>query len=290
MAAAKPESLQVLVDSTARESGLAQSLTGVQPGDKGAVRVQLEHADFNMLAGWLARLFPPRTDIRVESATMTGSNSPGVNATVSAHALTREPSRMKHLVWAGIAAFPADIAGDVACKQGCRFPAAATTMRSMERIRLAWTMQGTGGEPAWCSAAAGEPAAVEAARRRIAVVAAKADFSIETPQGSGRGQVEANLQGVVILRDVSASAIFDRRLFTSLAEASTRTTGRQAFHLQMQGLQLQALSVSSQPGLPMMARRQCIRQLSPGVPDAAAPPFVGRLRRCRRAGLKSPAR
>jgi general secretion pathway protein M len=78
----KPEQLLVLVDSSAREAGLAQSLTGSQPVDKGAVRVQLEHADFNMLAGWLARL-SSQNGVKVESATVTGSNSPGVvNATV----------------------------------------------------------------------------------------------------------------------------------------------------------------------------------------------------------------
>ncbi|MEO8314567.1 MAG: type II secretion system protein GspM [Pseudomonadota bacterium] len=87
--AATQESLVVLIDRSARESGLAQSLTGTQPaagGGGGGMRVQLEHADFNLLTGWISRL-SSQHGVRVESATITGSNSPGiVNATIQLRA------------------------------------------------------------------------------------------------------------------------------------------------------------------------------------------------------------
>jgi type II secretory pathway component PulM len=81
-AAATQESLVVLVDRTARESGLAKALAGSQPTSNGAMRVQLEQADFNLLAGWIARL-SSQHGVRVEAASITSSNSPGVvNASV----------------------------------------------------------------------------------------------------------------------------------------------------------------------------------------------------------------
>jgi hypothetical protein len=106
---------------------------------------------------------------------------------------------------------------------------------------------------------------------------AKADFSIETPQGSGHGQVEANRKGLVILRDVSASAVFDRRLFTSLAEGSTGQLEGRRFNLQMQGLQLQALSGE----LSLLGfndgKGNAYGSYRLVFPEAAAPPFVGQL-------------
>lgn len=84
--AATPESLVVLIDSSARESGLAQALTGTQPVANGSMRVQLEQADFNLFAGWISRL-SSQHGVRVESASITGSNTPGiVNATVQLRA------------------------------------------------------------------------------------------------------------------------------------------------------------------------------------------------------------
>lgn len=75
------ESLVVLIDRSARESGLAQAVTGSQPAG-GATRVQLENADFNLLVGWLSRL-TSQHGVHVESATVTGSAAPGiVNASV----------------------------------------------------------------------------------------------------------------------------------------------------------------------------------------------------------------
>lgn len=80
-AAATGESLVVLIDRSASESGLAQALTGSQPS-AGAMRVQLENADFNQLVGWLSRL-SSQHGVRVEAATVTGTSGPGiVNATV----------------------------------------------------------------------------------------------------------------------------------------------------------------------------------------------------------------
>jgi general secretion pathway protein M len=71
-----------MIDRTARESGLAQALTGSQPGGDGVMRVQLENADFNLLLGWLSRL-SSQHGVRIDAATVTGMNTPGtVNASV----------------------------------------------------------------------------------------------------------------------------------------------------------------------------------------------------------------
>lgn len=85
-AAPSGESLVVLIDRTARESGLAQALTGSQPSGNGSMRVQLENADFNLLIGWLSRL-GSQHEVRVESAsiTATGTATGVVNATVQLH-------------------------------------------------------------------------------------------------------------------------------------------------------------------------------------------------------------
>jgi len=84
-AAASGESLVVLIDRSAGESGLGQALTGSQPA-AGGMRVQLENAEFNLLVGWLSRL-STQQGVRVESATFTGTASPGiVNATVQLRA------------------------------------------------------------------------------------------------------------------------------------------------------------------------------------------------------------
>jgi general secretion pathway protein M len=80
--AGSQESLVVLVDRTARESGLAQALTGSQPSGDGGLRVQLEKAPFNSLVAWMARL-SEQNGVRVESASVDGAGEPGlVNAGV----------------------------------------------------------------------------------------------------------------------------------------------------------------------------------------------------------------
>lgn len=80
-AAAGGESIVVLVDRSARESGLGQSLGNSQPGGDGSLRVQFEKADFNTWTAWLARLVTQH-GVRVESVTVDAAGEPGiVNAT-----------------------------------------------------------------------------------------------------------------------------------------------------------------------------------------------------------------
>jgi general secretion pathway protein M len=76
-ASATPESLVVLIDRTARESGLSQALTGSQPGSNGSMRVRMEKADFNALVAWLSRL-STQQGVRVEAATVEAAGEPGL--------------------------------------------------------------------------------------------------------------------------------------------------------------------------------------------------------------------
>jgi type II secretory pathway component PulM len=85
VAAPAGESLVVLIDRSARESGLAQALTGSQPAGNGGMTVRMESADFNLLIGWMSRLVAQH-DLRVESASITGNGTAGVvNASVQLH-------------------------------------------------------------------------------------------------------------------------------------------------------------------------------------------------------------
>jgi len=72
--------LVVLIDSSARESGLGKSLTNSQPtGDKG-LRVRLDRVGFDAMVAWLARL-SQQHGIRVESAEIESAGETGlVNA------------------------------------------------------------------------------------------------------------------------------------------------------------------------------------------------------------------
>jgi len=78
--AATSESLVVLIDSSARESGLGKSLTNSQPtGDKG-LRVRLDRVGFDAMVAWLARL-SQQHGVRVESAEIESAGETGlVNA------------------------------------------------------------------------------------------------------------------------------------------------------------------------------------------------------------------
>jgi general secretion pathway protein M len=78
--AANAESLVVLIDSSARESGLGKSLSSSQPtGDKG-LRIRLDKAPFDALVAWLARL-SQQHGVRVESAEIESAGETGlVNA------------------------------------------------------------------------------------------------------------------------------------------------------------------------------------------------------------------
>jgi general secretion pathway protein M len=80
------ESLVVLVDRTARESGLAKSLVGSQPSGDGGLNVRLDQTPFDSLIGWLAQL-RERYGVRVDAATIdAGKGSGNVNATLVLHA------------------------------------------------------------------------------------------------------------------------------------------------------------------------------------------------------------
>lgn len=74
------ESLVVLVDSSARESGLGKSLSNSQPTGDGGLRVRLEKVPFDGMVAWLARL-AQQHGVRVESAEIETAGDAGlVNA------------------------------------------------------------------------------------------------------------------------------------------------------------------------------------------------------------------
>ena len=74
------ESLVVLVDSSARESGLGKSLSNSQPTGDGGLRVRLEKVAFDGMVAWLARL-AQQHGVRVESAEIENAGEAGlVNA------------------------------------------------------------------------------------------------------------------------------------------------------------------------------------------------------------------
>ena len=79
------ESLLVIVDRSARESGLAGALAGSEPAGPGALSLRLQKAPFDTLVAWLARL-AQQNGIRVDSATIDSAGAPGlVNAAVVLH-------------------------------------------------------------------------------------------------------------------------------------------------------------------------------------------------------------
>ena len=80
------ESLVVLVDRTARESGLAQSLVGSQPSGDGGLNVRFEKLPFDVLVSWLSQLHQ-QYGVRVDSANVDLANEVGtVTATLVLHA------------------------------------------------------------------------------------------------------------------------------------------------------------------------------------------------------------
>jgi type II secretory pathway component PulM len=79
------QSLLVIVDRSAREAGLANALSGSEPGGPGNLSVRLEKASFDMLVGWLARL-AQQNGVTVDSAIIEKSGVPGlVNANIVLH-------------------------------------------------------------------------------------------------------------------------------------------------------------------------------------------------------------
>jgi general secretion pathway protein M len=84
---ATAESLVVLIDQSARESGLGKALAGSQPSGSGAQRVQLNMADFNLLVAWVARL-SGQHGVKVDSASISAASEPGM---VTATLVLRAP-------------------------------------------------------------------------------------------------------------------------------------------------------------------------------------------------------
>ncbi|HVN45422.1 MAG TPA: type II secretion system protein M [Steroidobacteraceae bacterium] len=83
--AATGESLLVIVDRSAREAGLANALSGSEPGGPGNLSVRLEKAPFDVLVGWLTRL-AQQNGVTVDSAIIEKSGAPGlVNASIVLH-------------------------------------------------------------------------------------------------------------------------------------------------------------------------------------------------------------
>lgn len=81
------ESLPLLVDRTARDSGLAQALSGADPAGNGGLRVRFESAAFDSLVVWLARVQQER-GLVVESASVDGTETEGL---VNANLVLRGP-------------------------------------------------------------------------------------------------------------------------------------------------------------------------------------------------------
>jgi general secretion pathway protein M len=82
---ANGQSLLVIVDRSARESGLASSLAGSDPAGPGGLSVRLQKAPFDTIIPWLYRL-SQQNGIRVDTASIESAGSPGiVNASIVLH-------------------------------------------------------------------------------------------------------------------------------------------------------------------------------------------------------------
>jgi general secretion pathway protein M len=82
---AQGQSLLVIVDRSARESGLASALAGSDPAGPGGLSVRLQKAPFDTLVPWLDRL-AQQNGIRVDTASIESAGSPGlVNASIVLH-------------------------------------------------------------------------------------------------------------------------------------------------------------------------------------------------------------
>ena len=78
------ESLIVMIDRSARETGLAGALT-TEPAGSGSLSVRLQKAPFDTMIAWLARL-AQQSGVSVESATIEKADGAGlVNATLVLH-------------------------------------------------------------------------------------------------------------------------------------------------------------------------------------------------------------
>lgn len=79
------ESLLVIIDRSARESGLGKSFS-TEPGAAGSIAVRMEKAPFDTLIAWLG-ILAQQNGVVVDSATIEKSGAPGlVNAAIVLHA------------------------------------------------------------------------------------------------------------------------------------------------------------------------------------------------------------
>jgi general secretion pathway protein M len=76
-APATGESLVVVIDRAARESGLSDSLVSSEPSGANALRVRFEKAPFDRLVGLLARL-AEQHGAHAEAATVDSADAPGI--------------------------------------------------------------------------------------------------------------------------------------------------------------------------------------------------------------------
>jgi len=80
---ASDESLVVLVDRTARESGIGSSIRDQTPAGQNGLQLRLEGAPFDLLMAWLANL-QQQHGVRVDGAIIGAANAPGlVNANLT---------------------------------------------------------------------------------------------------------------------------------------------------------------------------------------------------------------
>lgn len=80
---ASDESLVVLVDRTARESGIGSSIRDQTPAGQNGLQLRLEGAPFDLLMAWLANL-QQQYGVRVDGAIIGAANAPGlVNANLT---------------------------------------------------------------------------------------------------------------------------------------------------------------------------------------------------------------
>jgi general secretion pathway protein M len=77
------ESLVVLVDRTARESGIGSSIRDQTPAGQNGLQLRLEGAPFDLLMAWLANL-QQQYGVRVDGAIIGATSAPGlVNANLT---------------------------------------------------------------------------------------------------------------------------------------------------------------------------------------------------------------
>jgi len=82
------QSLVVVIDRTARQSGLGQTITRNQPVGEDGIRVRMEGAGFDTVTRWLSQLQTAH-GLSLEAATFERGS---VNGTVTASITLRQPS------------------------------------------------------------------------------------------------------------------------------------------------------------------------------------------------------